>query len=304
MKEVFILAPEFDIKSGGSVVLHKLMSLLSPLTRVHHVPTVAECIDNKLGSWSLFPKAGLTFDNKKIQKSVVVYPETLYGNPLNHPYPCRWILNTPGLICESCIDFNNESIYAYLPEFCDKPNQRLKITYFPDSLTARTAQKKYHHACFLIKKGPKYHSNKFHYPKNWVNIDNLTFEQQIDVISKSEYFISYDPYTMLSNFAPLFKTKSVVVEAKGHSQRSLYGETKLCFTYGNNICDSEFQTSQALNLFESLAYETCSDFLNFVTCEITENHDDEERAVSYVGHVLKSEAGLIHKFRSRALEND
>lgn len=97
-----IWAPVYDSTSGGIIVLHRLCHELRKIGQEAYVTT------DKLSSDLDTPTL-----NKPIENFTVIYPEIVFGNPLNAPHIVRWVLNKPGLIGGPKTYGPEENVYTF-----------------------------------------------------------------------------------------------------------------------------------------------------------------------------------------------
>jgi hypothetical protein len=267
VKSVVVCCPEFDEKSGGSVVLHELFRLLDGVTSVTKIKLIPVRSEGPHG-WTLTPE---NVDRSTIKMCgtgdvVVIYPESVFGNPLGARRVIRWLLNTPGLICDTHIDFQSESVYSYMPSF-GKNYPPLRISVRPQ--LPKVCSKKTIGVAFLVKKALKYRYELPQIDDSWVCIDHLTFDQQLTILSRSTYFISFDPHTMLSIFATMLGCRSLVPQVAGKAQADLYPEAKIPFVYGD-FHGANFGVLRELAevFMEDLRKTTMTDFQNLCLREL------------------------------------
>lgn len=268
MKRVIICLPKQDEKSGGAVVLHELSRLLEMVTTVWPVELVPCPVPGGQHGWTLAPKtiSADIFKLANMEDVVTIYPESVFGNPLGARNVIRWMLNKPNLICDTEIDFENESIYSYMSCFAEGyPSLRIvSMPSLPQSITAKTIP-----VAYLFKKAPKYHKTKPFICSSWVCIDGLCFERQLNVLAQCRFFISFDPHTMLSTFASALGAKSYVPAVEGFRSEDLYGVGPLPFAYGHytNVDFSSMRQIAELSI-QNWIVQSNKDFANFVRDEL------------------------------------
>jgi len=87
-----IYAPNYDHRSAGRRVLHKLCHLLNEAGETAYI------YRNRVNWHWTTPRIGIWQAKKLIkQGAIVVYPEKVFGNPLQASRVVRYILNTPGI---------------------------------------------------------------------------------------------------------------------------------------------------------------------------------------------------------------
>src|ERR1051326_2446805 len=110
--EFLIYAPPFTYKSAGCRALYRLCHLLN------RSGTSARIIP--------YEPAGSEWDTPfllpAVQDSVVIYPETVHGNPLWARKVVRWALNYPGNLGGDLIYGPDEMVFVYLRDMIPRVN--------------------------------------------------------------------------------------------------------------------------------------------------------------------------------------
>jgi len=162
-----------------------------------------------------------------LNETVVIYGETISGNPLNAPYVVRWILAPLGVCCNSKISktwgkndlvyyFNSEEKIKNSPEKIGSIYKFLSIIYINPCAVVSNKNTR-NGVCYTIRKGLKYHKNlKFVHPSNSFEIKREMSQMDcIKIFNKYKYFVSYDPLTFLQILALLCGCVTVVVKVNG-----------------------------------------------------------------------------------------
>lgn len=230
MKFVIVTDP-FDDRSGGSVVLNLLCHRLNqagetaliwpgyrPRARLsaglrHHVSWLYYYLrrrNKRVFGGGPFPMSLAGVDDLK--DAVVVYPEIVDGNPLAARNVVRWLLHKPGFHNKAKIGAD-ELIFFYQDAFYDPSlgpyaENRLTLTWWNE------AYKRHNHgrrlgSCFLIRKAQE--SRIYHDASNSIPIDDLPHEEKAAVFNRTEYFYTYDPYTLYSRYAALCGCIPIIV---------------------------------------------------------------------------------------------
>lgn len=224
MKNILIWAPSvFDIGCGGLNVQYELCRILkeygvnvniySPVKKQN--PIFNDYYDN----------------NFDLNETIVIYGETIQGNPLNAPYVVRWILAPLG-ICSHPLQFRvwgkNDLVYYFNSEEKMKiyPNKLgnvyklLSIVYISPYIKNNNKEPR-SGVCYTIRKGNEYHNNQIeivHPSNSFEVVRNHTLLECVDIFNTYEYFYSYDPCTFLNIIAAMCGCISVVVKVKGKSK--------------------------------------------------------------------------------------
>ncbi len=231
MKNFLIYSPEYSERWGGVIALHKLAKILSInhnvyITSNSTLSNSSVKLINEISAKRLIELENLLPENDEY---IVIYPEVVFGNPLNAKKVIRWILYHPGVNGGDTKYDKNELIFTYSKyfvkdtEYKDVPvlfTFESKIDLFFDKGEERTTNS------YLIKKGKhKYPKINMMYNKiqsgflldNLLNKNNLDKELN-DVFNKSECFLSYDSASYHSVQAALCGCLSIVVPDDGVSK--------------------------------------------------------------------------------------
>ncbi len=250
----YIYAPSYNETSGGSVVLHRLCHILNTIEgcEAFLVPQVPEklsvtnlrCFIRDInfglkyllkrtfgfkpflvnGSWRT---PVLTREKiRDIKRSVVVYPETTFGNPLNGKNVVRWFLHQPGYFTKEVCFGVGELHYKFNSAIRDfnhclscLSEDELKVIYYPLEYYNFDPGVTKDLCSHTIRKGkgkPFVHSNES------VLIDGLSHKEAAQILKRSKQFISYDPYTAYSIFAALCGCVSIVIPDPGVTKEQWY----------------------------------------------------------------------------------
>jgi hypothetical protein len=245
MKKILIFSPSYNEKVGGSIVLHKLCSILNELGHEAYLfPAFETFTINKnnffKNSLRLFKnvlirtyrgyKTNPTFDTPLFKEKlkgidwndwVVVYPEVVFGNPLNAKNVVRWLLHQPGFHSGNVFYGNNELYFKFnsaIDNFVFQQSvlsdSNLKVIHYPlehynndDTASKRSG------TAYCLRKG----KNKplVHHSDESILIDQMSHAEVAKVFKKVKTFISYDTLTAYSLFAVLCGCESIVIPDKG-----------------------------------------------------------------------------------------
>lgn len=203
---------DFTPMSGGRIALHKL---------AHELCLIGEKAflyeaEVKNSQWLGTPLDDAGFNLLDKNKTVVIYPEIIKGNPLRAKHVVRWLLNTPGVIGgdESAYYGSNDMVFNYFPYFHLK-NNSLKIlselraldfsynSQFKNLFLPRDGQ------CYLVRKGRLKPLNQ--HASDAIKIDGMSLEEMQNIFNQKEIFISYDHASFISVWAALSGCLSVVI---------------------------------------------------------------------------------------------
>ena len=243
-----IYSPSYEETSGGTIVLHKLCDLInergySAKIWPHHYPPLMSSMMGCGFKYTLHK----TFKNliqlargkrKKDFKlsrerhdgtvlagiqdlrdsTIVIYPDIIYGNPLNAKNVVRWWLYKSSFHPRKKQAGVTELNFHYLESFLNQalinegsyllsPVVIMKNTYKQTNFGARRG------CCHIIRKGRSKLLDQ--HPQDSILIDGLTHEETAKVFNEVEYCVCYDSYTLLSGYAVFCGCKVMVVPDEG-----------------------------------------------------------------------------------------
>jgi hypothetical protein len=233
-----IFTPEYNDDVGGVIALHRLCDLLNGLGhRARLWPKKRPLFDRlrpfrsgtRLLRYALKQRPFRTFDGfdtplatpRDLCDAIVVYPEVIAGNPLRARRVVRWFLHKPGFH-SGRVDYGRDELYFFFQHsFNDSsinPNgsNLLQVYFIRDDIYQQRNFGGRSGYCHILRKGrgrPPAHDIE-----NSILIDGLSHTEAADVFNRCEYCVSYDLYTMYSQFAALCGCTSVVVPEPGLSK--------------------------------------------------------------------------------------
>lgn len=196
------------------------------------------------------------FDKKN---SIVIYPEVVFGNPLDADNVVRWLLNKTKYKNLPGAYFKTDLFIAYREFFNDldlNPNNYiLRQTYFDLNLYKRYNYGKRQGKCYIVRKGAK----RPDLPTSFdgLVIDRLPEKEKVRIFNESEYCYSYDTQTAYSSIAAICGCKSIVMPEPGKSRKNYRGEGDspgYGIAYGDKKEEIEWALSTVDKLAESLDY--------------------------------------------------
>ena len=246
-KYKYIIAAEsYDSTIGGYVVLHKLCdeinklggtAYLVPAYRTYYITRkniilpllkLAKEFLRRSRKFRTHEKWNTPiFDVRKLSSIdddwIVIYPESISGNPLNAKNVVRWLLHHPG--------FHDPHFFYGVNELYFRFHSGIKV---PESLLVNTSDLiltiiDYPMDVYLVeeidtsRKGSAYLLRKgagrkiVHDLADSIKVDGLSHIEMAKVLKKVKTFYSYDLYTAYSTFAVLSGCDSVVVPEDGIS---------------------------------------------------------------------------------------
>ncbi|MDN5752634.1 MAG: hypothetical protein L0H15_05040 [Nitrosospira sp.] len=241
-----IVAPSYNEKVGGALVLHKLCDLINnlgytayiwPIPHWPFLRAVRGCgfgislrrtIKNFVRAIRGKEKPRFLLNHKlntplaKIQNLhggfIAVYPETVDAIPLYSKHVVRWFLYKPNFHSSKVRYSTDELLFHYQDAFLDerlksKGSSKFTILHLMTDIYRQTNFGIRRGSCHIIRKGKYKKLN--HHNKDSIIIDNLTHEQAAKVFNQVEYCVSYDVHTMLAYYAVLCGCKVIVVPDEG-----------------------------------------------------------------------------------------
>lgn len=247
-KTFVVMAGDYNDLSGGIVALHLLCHLLN--VSGHHAficntvsasearPTTAfGGVGSALRAWfrwhvrekrrrlrtSETLRTPVIDDVSVVRNSaqwVVVYPETIFGNPLAARNVVRWYLHHPGYFTGAVGVGRSEVHVRYsewqrLPnvEWCHQYAKVLRPFVVPECYHLPEFNHFREGSCYCLRKGRGREVGDS-FDKSLL-IDNLTHAETARLLQSVKTFVSYDMYTAFSLFAVLCGADSVVVPDPG-----------------------------------------------------------------------------------------
>jgi hypothetical protein len=223
-KIIFFMELDFVYRCGGIVVQYELAKNLNNSMVDVKIISPRNIKNNIYNNFSLTKKLD------DVDNTIVIYGETIKGNPLNAKYVIRWILAPIG-IC-SHIDnyktwdpndlvyyFNSEDKFIKEPEKVSKEYKLLNVLFInPNAINLNLQNRS--GTCYTFRKS-YYHKNiqLIHPPNSFEITRKHTQEDYIKKFNKYKYFISYDPLTFLSVIAALCGCISIVKKVDGLSKK-------------------------------------------------------------------------------------
>jgi hypothetical protein len=220
MKNILIYCiNSFDIKCGGLTVQYELCKILDNMG-INVRIQAPDKISN-----SIF----MNYYNNEfnLNETIVIYGETINGNPLNAPHVVRWILGPIGM--SSSIETHktwgkNDLVYYFNSENKFETNKELigKIYKTLTSLYINPLIKNYNNPsrkgyCHTFRKSHIHKTLRYAHPPQ-ASLEITREHKQIEYINifnKREIFICYDPLTFLAIIAAMCGCISVVIKVDG-----------------------------------------------------------------------------------------
>lgn len=165
--------------------------------------------------------------------AIVIYPEVIYGNPLNAKNVVRWFLYYNRYPNDPYAYGEHDLFICYRQQFNDvklNPQKyQLYMGHYDLDLYKRTNYGERHGKCYCVRKG----ADRSDLPESFDGpiIDQLSEEEKVKMFNECEYFISYDTQTAYSSIAAMCGCISVIVPEPGKTKAD-YRSSDDGATYG------------------------------------------------------------------------
>ncbi len=240
-----VYAPSFTADSGGTIFLHELVHALNTLGEQAYLwpmkPIFRQRFHNRIFN-RIFPppfQCNPQLDTPVArrsdidEKTIVVYPEIVPGNPLQARHVARWLLYKPGE--RHPYEFTEGELFFRAFEKADLPELtggapelflwKINRIYRNENRPDRSG------VCYLLRKG----AYKERIPETEVPgaicIDDLGPAEINDIFNRCEVFYSYDEATMYSQYAAICGCLSIVVPGE-HASREEWAAQHDLYRYG------------------------------------------------------------------------
>jgi hypothetical protein len=239
-----VYAPQFKKNVGGAIALYNIARIISEYK-----------FDCKLFDFTNSNISNDIFDNYAESsdindKTVVIYPEIISGNPLQAKYIVRWILCDLGVNCSKDIykTWDKDDFVYHFGSYNPGKNVEQYNILSPFYLSPKLINhnKPREGYCHVIRKGNKIHQelNFFHPSSSLLLDDDLSEENLIFILNRKEHFISYDPYSFISFMAALCGCISIVAPMKGYTKEQWF----------KSLSISKFLSQVGENELKGIAY--------------------------------------------------
>ena len=180
---------------------------------------------------------------------VVVYPETVDGNPLKAKNIVRWLLHQPGWHTGK-VNYGSGELYfnyghmVFDPKGSTIAERALRIVDYPlryynqDGIASERDGTAY----VVRKKSVEPDPDEI---KDYVCIDGLSHKETSEILKRVRTFISYDPYTAYSRFAVLCGCTSIVMPVDGIAEEKWEPDERrrAGLAYGYSNVEKALQTA-------------------------------------------------------------
>lgn len=285
--KIVIYTPPIDVNCGGIMVLYNLAKTINDLKKdnLQSYIYTYDHVTHPNSFCNNFYNPFLIDDN-----TIVIYPETIIGNPLGAKHVIRWILLDLGFeVSKNQYKMwdPDDIVYHWEPTQLKNSKQLVNIWVNPSI-------QKYNHTdtrpsnCYAFKKlhNVKFHEKitTYHNDKKDTNIDKLSIEETVKVFNNSSIFYCYDPNTFYAIMATLCGCVTVVHPLKDTSRDAYFQSRITChpsgfcydagLAYGNSkqeidkakqsVNDANNQFSRLRSLWDSTVADFIGDVLQIV----------------------------------------
>jgi len=246
IKNIIFHSYNFDSKIGGITVGFELCKILDSMGM-----NIIICAPNKIEN-SIFSKYYDNNDNDndndndnfKMDETLVIYGETIHGNPLNAKYVARWILAPIG-ICSNIeiyktwskndlvYYFNSEKKFDLNPELIGDIYKTLTCIYISPLIKNNHNNKRSGHCHTFRKNHMRKKFVRLHPNKSFEITRQHTQEDYVNIFNEKEIFISYDPLTFMSIIAAMCGCISIVIKVQDCSSQLEWLQTTAVGQYVN-----------------------------------------------------------------------
>ena len=239
-----VFAGSFNENIGGVIALHRLCDLLNREGLEAYLwPERRPAFDRSRpvrSLWLLFKhyrrrrnRAYATWpafrtpvaSASDLPGAIVIYPETIDGNPLHAQNVVRWLLHKPGFHTGR-VQYGPDDRYFFYQQAFNDPalnpdvDNLLKTVYVRDDIYRQVNFGERHGTCYIMRKGRG--RRIVHDLQDSVLVDDLSHTELAAVFNRVKMCVSYDPYTMYSSFAAMCGCLSVVVPEEGVLKEDWY----------------------------------------------------------------------------------
>jgi len=231
-RPIVICCGNFNENIGGVIVLHYLVDRLRALGfEAFALPTPKKIsasknwLERKFYTLQQYLKAKnfkshasmvVPVASKSVlEDAVIVYPETVSGNPLGASRVVRWLLNKPGFFGVDADIGTNELIFFYQEAFAEDvqnvpEGNLLQIRWLREDVYFDQGGPR-KGACRMIRKGTYDKAEPDAGPADAVLLDGKSHEEIAEIFNETQYFYCHDPYTMFAYYAALCGCIPIVV---------------------------------------------------------------------------------------------
>ncbi|MDI3336426.1 hypothetical protein QKW60_08420 [Defluviimonas aestuarii] len=259
-RPIIVNCPSFDENSGGAIVLHALVDRLRKLgveayavkilkkdyaeVDAHWLRALKRWnIRRKQTRFKTHPSMDVPVAPKeRIGEGIIVYPETVSGNPLGASRVVRWLLNRPGYLGIDSKIASSDEVFFYQKVFAQDiqgiPDTRLlQLRWLREDIYSDLGLPR-SGSCRMIRKGTNT-AGQVPQPDPAILLDGKSHAEIAEVFNRTEIFYCHDPYTMYAYYAALCGCIPVVIPQPNLSAKDWRAgfELKKGVAYGEEEID-------------------------------------------------------------------
>jgi hypothetical protein len=278
----------FDINCGGIVAMHNLAKIINELNNPNIYAKLFILNNTKYKNIFCNDFANIYDIN---DNTIVIYPETVPGNPLNSKHVVRWILLDLGIEMPlNHYEKWDKKDLVYFWETKDTTNKYFKQLSCPwlNNIFHNKGLKfeERYKTCYLVKKSWLIHKKniKYSHKNGSICLDNIvSLKEKFEIFNECKYFYCYDPNTMYVVYAVLCGCIPIIHPLEGVSKED-YMKNRIynCdnelidigFAYGNNEneinnaieknINSELLVNKIFNFYKKTVTIFCNEIYNNV----------------------------------------
>ena len=244
-KKYILYEYNYDDTIGGTIVMHKLCDLLNHYGYEAYMWQSELEKGFKTNQYLKTPI--INIDN--LDDYIVVYNDTINGNPLRAPNVVRWFTTAVEIININ-LKYGSNELYFYhgfpnevvIKELKVKADNSLTIYHFNTEYYQQTNFKERLGSCYSIR---KYRNRTpVHNLENSIKIDALSHKETAKVFNRCKYFYSYDVRSINTIFAAMFGCIPVVIPLKGLSVEEWRHPKEI---YKHGVAYGESEIDYAIN---------------------------------------------------------
>lgn len=240
MKKYIIYAPEYCHRSNGVKVLYKLSEELNK--RGYDAYIYAPHAEDDTRFKYINPNK---ITKNMRENDIIIYPEMVFGNPLEFQNVVRWILYYPGVNGGSTSYSDYEVLFTFSKDFFDASLlyiPTIDLSIYCDNGTPKMID------CVFIYKGGKWKD----IPEldNLTTITNLYPEKQEDLVKllqKTNTLYSYDDCSALLEEAALCGCKVKIIRKDGYEDFIPRYNSKQAEENSKNDIENFIKITQKMN---------------------------------------------------------
>lgn len=262
-----IYAPPYNPASGGTIVLHKLCDELNkenidckifPLeyykiqkNPIKILKSITRKIIQKISKTPFETNSQFktpVTNNFNRDETIVIYPEIVKNNPLNAKYIVRWLLFKDKWFSDHSKKYQENLFFFFQEAFAPESKKihcagELQITRLQTEIYFDHKNARRQGMCHAIRKG---NVSRKKIPPESILIDKLSHEEIALAFNKTQQFISYDPYTLYSQYAAICGCLSIVepIDNLTKEQWQPVEELRYGIAYGKEDIDWALNTRE------------------------------------------------------------